>query len=441
MSNESINIVKESMGEKINLYPESSDSNSEIQIHRSVRNKKQKKLKKKKLCDIQSSDSSDSEPVNNRKQRRSHQPTLKDDMFEMFTNPEKKIEDDNEYDEVDEEESQQGEHGHRHGDQESYQDNESVYEEEAPSPGYNTIDEEKQDLLYKFYRLQTKGVPLPHKFNMNSNVFEMRREYERIKRDAEVNSSIKFSRRMLMACVTGIEFLNKRYDPFDIKLEGWSESVMENVEDYDNTFERLHDKYKSKVQMAPEIELLLSLAGSAFMFHLTNSMFNSLPNFKDIAKQNPDIINNLMKSMGATQSQQQQAPQQSTEQNAFTENNNNVREMKPPMFDMSSLMGMMQPPPQPETQMPSFQQKITVVSNDAFTNPVPTRISDVTTAAPVISARILQHDSISEVSSDISESVFSKSETKNISFSETTSAGKRRRNKKLNSTPQNTISI
>ena len=102
---------------------------------------------------------------------------------------------------------------------------------------------------------------------------------------------------MLMACVTGIEFLNKRYDPFDIKLDGWSESVMENVEDYDNTFERLHDKYKSKVQMAPEIELLLSLAGSAFMFHLTNSMFNSLPNFKDIAKQNPDIINNLMKSM------------------------------------------------------------------------------------------------------------------------------------------------
>ena len=149
MSNESINIVKESVGEKINLYPESSDSNSEIQINRSARNKKQKKMKKKKLCDIQSSDSSDNEPVNNKQRRSRRQPTLKDDMFEMFTNPEKKIEDDNEY-EVDEEESQQEEHGHPHGDQESYQDDESVYEEEAPSPGYNTIEEEKQDLLYKF---------------------------------------------------------------------------------------------------------------------------------------------------------------------------------------------------------------------------------------------------------------------------------------------------
>ena len=106
------------------------------------------------------------------------------------------------------------------------------------------------------------------------------------------------------------------------------------------------------------------------------------------------------------------------------------------MFDMSSLMGMMQPPPQPETQMPSFQQKFTVVSNDAFTNPVPTRTSDVMTAAPVISPVILQHDSISEVSSDVSETVFSKSETKNISFSENTSTGKRRRNRKINSTPK-----
>jgi len=438
MTNESINVVKESIGEKINLYPESSDSNSEIQINRNVR-KKQKKggRKKSKSCNIQSSDSSDNEPpVKDRRQKR--QPMLRDDMFEMFTNPEKKIEDaENDYEE--QEESHQGD-----PDQESYQEDGSVYEEEeTPSPGYNTIDEEKQDLLYKFYRLQTKGVPLPHKFNMNSNIFEMRREFERIKRDAEVNASIKFSRRMLMACVTGIEFLNKRYDPFDIKLDGWSESVMENVEDYDNTFERLHDKYKSKVQMAPEIELLLSLAGSAFMFHLTNSMFNSLPNFKDIAKQNPDIINNLMKSMGAAS-----APQQSTE-NAFTENNNNnnnnnnnVREMKPPMFDMSSLMGMMQPP-QPETQMPSFQQNFTVVSNETFSNPVPTRTSDVTAASSVIQPVVIQqHDSISEVSSDdVSEITFSKSDTKNISFSENTSTGRRRKNRKLNSTPQNTISI
>jgi hypothetical protein len=78
-----------------------------------------------------------------------------------------------------------------------------------------------------------------------------------------------------MACVTGLEFLNKKFDPFNIRLDGWSENVMENVDDYDNIFERLAEKYSSKAEVAPEIELLLTLGGSAFMFHLTNTMFSS----------------------------------------------------------------------------------------------------------------------------------------------------------------------
>ena len=38
---------------------------------------------------------------------------------------------------------------------------------------------------------------------------------------------------MLMACVTGIEFLNGKFDPFDLKLDGWSESVHDGINDYD----------------------------------------------------------------------------------------------------------------------------------------------------------------------------------------------------------------
>ena len=36
---------------------------------------------------------------------------------------------------------------------------------------------------------------------------------------------------MLMACITGIEFLNNKFDPFDIKLDGWSEQIHENIDD------------------------------------------------------------------------------------------------------------------------------------------------------------------------------------------------------------------
>jgi hypothetical protein len=44
---------------------------------------------------------------------------------------------------------------------------------------------------------------------------------------------------MLIACVTGLEFLNDKFDPFDLELNGWSQNMMENVDDYDGVFEEL----------------------------------------------------------------------------------------------------------------------------------------------------------------------------------------------------------
>jgi len=96
---------------------------------------------------------------------------------------------------------------------------------------------------------------------------------------------------MMMALITGVEFLNNRYDPFDIQLDGWSESVHENLNDYDEVFEELHEKYKEKTHIAPELKLMLMVGGSAFMFHLTNTMFkSSLPGMNDIMKQNPELM-------------------------------------------------------------------------------------------------------------------------------------------------------
>ena len=96
---------------------------------------------------------------------------------------------------------------------------------------------------------------------------------------------------MLMACINGIEFLNGKFDPFDIKLDGWGEQVNENITDYDEIFSELHDKYKTKAKMAPELKLLFQLGGSAMMVHMTNSMFkSSMPGMDDIMRQNPELM-------------------------------------------------------------------------------------------------------------------------------------------------------
>ena len=161
---------------------------------------------------------------------------------------------------------------------------------------------EKEDILLKLEKLNRMGISTK-KFNLSSNIDEMRFEYNRVKNERETEMSVKFQKKMLMACITGIEFLNGRFDPFDLKLDGWSESVHENINDYNEVFEELHEKYKDRASMAPELKLLFMIGGSGFMFHLTNTMFKSqLPGVGDIMKQNPELMKQFasaaMGSMG-----------------------------------------------------------------------------------------------------------------------------------------------
>jgi hypothetical protein len=166
-----------------------------------------------------------------------------------------------------------------------------------PPPRAKTMEEimeEKQELLYRLDRLGKSGYSSSKKYNMNSNLEEIRGEYNKLKKQRDVDKSIKFSRKALMAFSSGVEFLNNKFDPFDFKLDGWSESMYENLGDYDEIFEELHEKYKEKVKMPPEIRLLMMVGGSAFMFHLTNTLFKSkMPGLNDILKQNPDLMRNV----------------------------------------------------------------------------------------------------------------------------------------------------
>jgi hypothetical protein len=169
--------------------------------------------------------------------------------------------------------------------------NNNYFQPAPPRMSEEEINNQKRTILYQLDRLEKRGVQLPRKHNMNSNLEEMKNDLDRIKNDKDTDVSIKFQRKVLVATVTGIEFMNTKFDPINARLDGWSESVNESVDDYDDIFEELHQKYKGDSKMAPELRLLMSLAGSAFMFHLTNTMFkSSLPGLDQVMKQNPDLM-------------------------------------------------------------------------------------------------------------------------------------------------------
>lgn len=152
-----------------------------------------------------------------------------------------------------------------------------------------SLEDVKRDLLYQFDRLEKKGYKINRRFSMASNVDDMRQEYDRLIKDKKVDASVRFQQTCLMGFVSGIELLNNRFDPFDLKLDGWSENMHSKMGDYEDTFEELALKYSSNRQMAPEIKLLLSVVGSAFMFHMTKKLSESMPGLGEVFNENPEL--------------------------------------------------------------------------------------------------------------------------------------------------------
>ena len=151
---------------------------------------------------------------------------------------------------------------------------------------------EKSEVLNKLQRLEQKGFPVSKRYTMDNTLDEMNQEYARLVDARSLEASLRFQRQALMSVVTGMEWANTRFDPFDIKLDGWSEAVHENVEDFDEIFEELYDKYKERGKMPPEARLVMALAGSGFMCHVSNTFLKSRMSSvsaDDILKSNPDL--------------------------------------------------------------------------------------------------------------------------------------------------------
>lgn len=159
---------------------------------------------------------------------------------------------------------------------------------------------EKIEYLNKLQRLESKGYPVSKRFTMDNSFDEIKQEFNRLVDARNLESSLRFQRQMLMGAITGLEWMNNKFDPFDIKLEGWSESVHTNVEDFDEIFEELYDKYKERGKMPPEMRLMMAVAGSGFMCHVSNSFFRQkMPTMDDVLRSNPMLAKQMAQAAAA----------------------------------------------------------------------------------------------------------------------------------------------
>jgi hypothetical protein len=229
----------------------------------------------------------------------------------------------------------------------------------------------KADFINKLNRLETKGYSLTKHFSMDNSLEEIENEYNRLVDAKNLEASLRFQRQCMMGVVTGFEFLNGKFNPFDWQLDGWSESVHENIEDFDEIFEELYDKYKGRGNMPPEAKLMMSLVGSGFMFHMSNSFFRqkfASMDAGDIFRNNPQLAkqfaaaaaqqagpgfgNFMGAAMGVPQGMPQgmpQMPQMPQGAGAFYQAPNGMGAPPPPQMPQS--MAAAAPPPVQRREM------------------------------------------------------------------------------------------
>lgn len=127
-------------------------------------------------------------------------------------------------------------------------------------------------------------------FTMDSNYDEVEDEYESALDDKRKRDSVKIQQNWLITMVNTIEYGNAMFDPFGVSLDGWGESISEDIDSYGEIFEQLHDKYKGG-KMSPELSLLLRLGFSASVVHFSNkALSTAAPGFNDVIKQSPELM-------------------------------------------------------------------------------------------------------------------------------------------------------
>ena len=148
----------------------------------------------------------------------------------------------------------------------------------APSMTPQEIKMKKIELLRRLCEIKAKGYQLTKDYDFNSSIEEMEYEYSLLKSFADKRNGVKLYKSCLLNGISVMEFMNDKYDPFDFKLNGWSEHMSIEVDTYDDIFEELYEKYKSKGTGLPvEVKLLLLIVASGASFHFSKTQLGTIP--------------------------------------------------------------------------------------------------------------------------------------------------------------------
>ena len=177
----------------------------------------------------------------------------------------------------------------------------------------------KVQLYHKLADLERMGISLTDKYTINSSYEEMVIEYELQYNIKNKEHGISFMKQMLITGISGLEFLNKKFDPFGFDMNGFTNNFnidLKNNTSYHQVIGELYDKYKGSGTTPPEIKLIMMIGASAAAFHL-NKKIQNFGGLGDMERKDPRLLNNISNSINkniAGNSYEDKIKQQNIEQ-------------------------------------------------------------------------------------------------------------------------------
>lgn len=138
-------------------------------------------------------------------------------------------------------------------------------------------------------------------FTHDCDLRELRTEVNRIRYIERRATAIRIGRKVILIALGGMEYANKRWNPWKLALDGIKNHTERQVHEADSCLARLWLKYTDgEGQLAPELELACIVCGWVFAYHLTNSLSHN--NFMQPAQiqrivQNEDVMGNIIDQM------------------------------------------------------------------------------------------------------------------------------------------------
>lgn len=132
------------------------------------------------------------------------------------------------------------------------------------------IMQEKIEMLTRISSMSRMGFTATRKWSMKDDIDEIRFECYRMTRENNSRKSVKNMQHILITAATIVEFANSVVNPFNLKLSGFSKSLMLTVSDYDDSLEELHHKWSGRTSVGPEMTVLFTFVTSAIFHHAGN---------------------------------------------------------------------------------------------------------------------------------------------------------------------------